>query len=232
MAASDKNVLQTVLSILGTTPDEKIKSDAWIEIFKLQLALKGLASAIDSLREKATAISAGQQVTYQTAGNVEYALYLQDLTKVNVVAGATIAAGLAVRFVPNGAGGILALPAIKYAKVDGFCVNGVSAGAVGEFILKGFIGYSKYTVNKFGTSMDGEGYAGYPTINATSHFRLSTHYYGSDGSYAGADGYFSWYNAYVYYNKKVTDPPSYNYVGVSVGNSGGTWLAYFNPEKF
>lgn len=219
-----KNVLQTVLAILGTTPDEAIKSDTWIEIFKLQLALKGLASAIDSLRAKAAVISSGQEVTFQSIGNVEYALYLQDLTRVQVVAGATIKAGLGVRFVPNG-GSILAYPCHRAYKTEGYCIDGASAGALGTFILKGFVGYSNYSVSKTTNSMNGVGYSGYLNSKETAHHRLQNHYLYS------ADGYWSWYGAYEKYDGKITDPATYNYTGVVIGNSGATWLTYFNPER-
>lgn len=221
-----KNVLQSVLGILGTAPDEAIKNVIWIEIFKLQLALKGLASAIDSLRAKAATISAGQPVTYNSLGNVEYALYLQDLTTVRVLAGATIPANTSVNFYSSG-GSIAAYPNPVAEGAQGYSTNRVSAGSEGNFILKGFIGYTHIGID----SMSGGGSSNNQLTSqpGNSHYRISTHYL-SD-FYAGYFAYTTaWYYGFLNQKKQYRGPTN-KYVGIQVGNYGNSVLMYFNPER-
>lgn len=233
-----KSVLQTVLGILGTTPDSEIKSNAWLELLKLQLALKGLASAIDSLREKNKVVSSGQEVPYQTIGNVEYALYIQDMTVIQAVASSFIRRNSGVYFTPDGAGGIRANPVKLNIKAEAYSKNGVSAGSTGEFILKGFISYNYdftgtyYSMNGI-TNKSHNGYAG-----DSSHHMVST-YPDGFGDNLSPIGAFAWYTAYDFWSEfnPKQKGPYYNYVGVALGNSEATvysptYLIYFNPERY
>lgn len=243
-----KTTLQVVLDILGTANND-IKGSIWVELIKLQLALKGLASAVDSLREKARIISAGQAVTYQTVGNINYALYLQDMTTVKVRAGAAIKPGSAVTFYPDGAGGIVAYNTQSGSPtpIDAYSNKAVSSGAIGDFVLKGLISYfvspNSYTYDN-GLSGDGTSNSYYDqSLQAdASHHRLSNIYAYNVASPKAANGTLSYYTAWFFgYSdgKKVYRGPTLKYAGVRIGvigpdynhTTGTTLLIYFNPER-
>lgn len=143
MTVLNPTTAAAALLTLGDAPDTTIDSKVWQELLRVRHACQEMANLIDAVNS----------VEPETGGTIGIGVAFQDIAKVSVIAGANILAQQPVYFY-NDAGVVKAKLANTNTKVDGFAVNAVNSGQVGEFTLFGVVGYSRF--------ISGPAQVGYP----------------------------------------------------------------------
>lgn len=140
MAIIGASVSDVVLGLIGSTPDQGIQPQIWQELYKLQLAVKELAAAVDLYL---AAQAEQQQVEFTVSGTLTHTLFLGSLTTVAVTAGETIEAGRPVRFAFDGT--TLRAYKVNGGYADAVAPEAVSAGVIGDFVLRGMFVHPRTT---------------------------------------------------------------------------------------
>lgn len=136
--SQNTSVASMIAATLQGVPNKNIDPRLWNELLRIQGSLKGMAAIVDQI-QAAPAKVTGPITNYQGQG---FAVALQDKNQVDAVAGEAIDAQNVVYFTNSG-GRLTAFKAIQGTTIDAFSVNAVAAGAIGTFILKGLVVYSR-----------------------------------------------------------------------------------------
>lgn len=213
-------------------PPASINPKIWLELGRVQGALKEMAGLIDRINTNpVTAL-----------GDSSYSLYHQDMIKVQVIAGEEgVGSSRAVRF-ESTASGIRAYQThalnangghVSRTRADAFSPFNVAAGTVGTFILRGLIVYTRSDQYIAGAGFNKSGeYRAYTNVQPSEHhYRWSTYY---DPYYPGKNppkGKLCYYGAYTSNAGASSARRAYQYIGTQVGTYLGHPLIYFNPNR-